>query len=719
MDFHSTSFFLQDFTDLAKGKISFSGHGEGTPGAPRGTVEIRGNDMDLGVQKLSGFAVSAKLDGKKVHIMPLSVAVVPGEVIEGSGWLSLDKAYQFNLASNGISLRSIDKLKDQNTAEGTIVLNLSGEGMLDNPSLSGTIMLHDMQIENRKIEDFKVNLGVNDGLAKASGTLNFDFEGSYHLTQKDFQVSADFKESNLTPYFEIAGRKDLTGTATGTLNMKGNADSLNRIEASADFTEFTLSFKDHQLLHTGNLKARYGNKEFIISPCRLELLRDGYLEIEGNGKPDGPISLRVDGKLPLRIAQPFIEDIDDITGNVLLSARVEGTRSAPDIRTRLTLEEIGFTVPVLLQKLHNVSGLIEGTPQAVTINNITGNLDSGTFDMNGTIDIKEYKPSVVAITVTASALPLRVPDMMDSILNANLTVSGNPEHSKVQGEIVLLEGTYYKDINMDLIQLVKERKREVASPPREIILPFVKNMELDVSVKRRNPFVIDNNLAQLEVSPDLLFAGTLNNPVIKGRAEVNSGTVTYHKRTFDVKRGIIDFLNQYKIEPTIDIAGEVQIRKWQILLDISGTPDRIAFNLTSEPPEEDGDILSLLLFGKTTREFAEREGGATRSTKEMLAEMLATTFGEDIKKTTGLDILEVETGSREEETSTASESIKVTLGKQLTKRMTVKYAAETKDGEMIQRAIAEYQFFENILLSGFQDSRGIFGGELLFRLEFR
>ena len=38
---------------------------------------------------------------------------------------------------------------------------------------------------------------------------------------------------------------------------------------------------------------------------------------------------------------------------------------------------------------------------------------------------------------------------------------------------------------------------------------------------------------------------------------------------------------------------------------------------------------------------------------------------------------------------------------------------------MIQRAIAEYKFLEHILLSGFQDSQGVFGGEMLFRLEFR
>jgi hypothetical protein len=51
--------------------------------------------------------------------------------------------------------------------------------------------------------------------------------------------------------------------------------------------------------------------------------------------------------------------------------------------------------------------------------------------------------------------------------------------------------------------------------------------------------------------------------------------------------------------------------------------------------------------------------------------------------------------------------------------MTVKYAVETKNGEVVQRAITEYMLLENILVSGFQDTQGIYGSELTFRIEFR
>ena len=97
----------------------------------------------------------------------------------------------------------------------------------------------------------------------------------------------------------------------------------------------------------------------------------------------------------------------------------------------------------------------------------------------------------------------------------------------------------------------------------------------------------------------------------------------------------------------------------------------------------------------------------------MLAGLLASALGEDVKKTTGVDILEVDTGAKAEEDS--ADRIEVTVGKKLTQRMTVKYVVESNNGEMIQRAVSEYRFMEHLLASGFQDSKGRYGGELLFR----
>ncbi len=82
-----------------------------------------------------------------------------------------------------------------------------------------------------------------------------------------------------------------------------------------------------------------------------------------------------------------------------------------------------------------------------------------------------------------------------------------------------------------------------------------------------------------------------------------------------------------------------------------------------------------------------------------------------------LDYLEVETTTDEMERDT--ETTQLTIGKDLTDRMAIKYAIGTGKSGYSQRAITEYKLIEYFLLSGFQDIEGNYGGEIIFRIEFR
>jgi autotransporter translocation and assembly factor TamB len=238
-----------------------------------------------------------------------------------------------------------------------------------------------------------------------------------------------------------------------------------------------------------------------------------------------------------------------------------------------------------------------------------------------------------------------------------------------------------------------------------------------VWVKRREPFRVDNNLVELEISPDLHIIGTAAEPKVQGRAEVDSGTVSYGQRTFEVTRGIVDFVNPYEIEPNLDIKSEISIRKWRVYLGISGTPENLKFELNSNPSESDGDILSLMLFGQTSTELAQGEGAGSASAGEMLGLLISPTIERDLKKATGLDILKAETVSDTD--GDGQDRVRVTFGKNLTERLQMKYSTESKEGEQINTTVAEYKFLQNVLVSGYNDSAGKFGGALRYRLEFR
>jgi translocation and assembly module TamB len=321
------------------------------------------------------------------------------------------------------------------------------------------------------------------------------------------------------------------------------------------------------------------------------------------------------------------------------------------------------------------------------------------------------------LKLKARDLPLMIPDTLETRFNVQLDIRGTPEKSLVSGDIQMIEGKYYKEMRLNLAESLGKKSREQDLPASKIPWPFLKNMGLDITTRYGEAFIVDNNMALLALKPDLRIYGSVNQPLISGRARVESGTVYFQKKEFTVKKGVFDFINPYKIEPAIDVQSEIKIREWTVFLNISGTPDNLKFTVSSDPRETEENILSLLITGKTTQELIAGEGGLSRSSTQILADILAETAQKQIKAATGLDVVELEyTEAKEAE---ASDEVKVTVGKELSQRVTVKYGMQTKNARVIQQMITEYKLLENLLINAFQDTEGHYGGGLQFSLEFR
>ena len=105
------------------------------------------------------------------------------------------------------------------------------------------------------------------------------------------------------------------------------------------------------------------------------------------------------------------------------------------------------------------------------------------------------------------------------------------------------------------------------------------------------------------------------------------------------------------------------------------------------------------------------------SPRQMLADVLAGSVQKDIKDATGLDVVALE--YHEAKDPEASDEVKVTLGKELSRRVAVRYDMQTKNAKVIRKMITEYKFLEKLIVNAFQDTEGHYGGGIQFRLEFR
>ena len=304
---------------------------------------------------------------------------------------------------------------------------------------------------------------------------------------------------------------------------------------------------------------------------------------------------------------------------------------------------------------------------------------------------------------------------------SNLNNLDNPEDiSLISGNVIIANARWSRDINVEkklFSALTSRKKVRKAVQEKKKPNPLLETIQLDVGIKGETPFIVDNNLAYMEIHPDIKVQGTAAAPVVSGRSEISPGIINYQSSEFTLTRGIIDFVNPYAIEPELDIESQRTVREWNVMLTVSGTPDNLDFQLSSDPRLEDGDILSLLLRGKTVSELINAEGGTSFSAAGMLSRVAASAVSDNIKSATGLDIFEVGFGNTSDDNGLAD--MNVTVGKEVTDKITVKYGAETEDGEMVHKTSAEYQMTDNVSVSGFQDSSGQFGGEVRYRLEFK
>jgi translocation and assembly module TamB len=718
------SIFINDFIQTMGGQLSISGEVEGSIGDPRGNIIISGEQLDLGGQHIESLRVRSKFADKTISFEPAHITIAPGETIRAHGHVSLDNRFGIKIDSDEISVNRIEVLADAGLT-GIIRIEAAGEGTIDDPEINGKFFLYDFEVAKNPVEPVNIEFEVKDHTVNAIARSDFTMTAQYHLDSGDFDFHGQFDNTTLDPFLLMAHPRGLSGNLTADIHAEGNASEITHAVADLNIEKLTvLQARDTrpplELINVAGLRANFEAGRFSIPRNVIALLETSQIEVAGNGHLDGDFEFILEGHVPLEIATAFVPNLQDPEGGIDISGRIFQTAGQPDFNIEIQLHDLGLTVQPLMQKLHMVNGRIRIMGDAVVLEDFTGRLDTGRFTLEGLVKIEEgFSLGQADLVINAHSMPIRVPGTMEVTMNSELKFSGTPDNSLLSGQVILLGGLYYKDFEFSLIGEVTRRRRAAPTPNEmpDLDIPYLRNLALGIDITYRSPLMVDNNVAMMILRPDLHIIGNLNQPGVTGRAEISQGSVSYQNVDFDITTGVIDFIDPYRIHPELDIRAVSEVRTWTINLEVSGTPENIEFKLSSNPPEEHADILALLLLGRTTREVAAGTGPTGLSPEAMLFNLLAGRLEEDIQTGTGLDLFQFEYVRPEVEED--DEALRITIGKELSRRLTVTYGFERKSGETVQQQAAIYKLMEFLSISAFQDTAGTYGGEMRFRLEFR
>lgn len=382
-------------------------------------------------------------------------------------------------------------------------------------------------------------------------------------------------------------------TAQGSVTEPGGP--VASLEASLPFEIDTL-LKDPEAFKTLPLKAQVVIDGFELQ--RLQLFAPALAEVDGtlsarvsaagtinDPKLSGQAEVGID-RYPLPEGLPY-EDLEDIR----LRVRLEGER-------------------ILIERSSLTSA-------------------GGSLSLSGSIGLADGKPEF-DVTVTADSMLLWRDDTVLSRLNGSLTASGSLQQATVRGNLGVVESLIYKDIelvplgvptgNVPKPQLPSFDQAGGGDPFDVVPEPFA-NWNVDVAIATTDPILIRGNIATGRITAATRITGTLGNPRPSGVINLDNAEAALPLSKLTVRQGTITLRPDQPLDPVIDVRGTTVVNNYRISLYLFGPVSNPEYDLFSDPPLPESEILTLIATGTTTAGLQDQDTATMKALQFAINEL--------------------------------------------------------------------------------------------------
>lgn len=222
------------------------------------------------------------------------------------------------------------------------------------------------------------------------------------------------------------------------------------------------------------------------------------------------------------------------------------------------------------------------------------------------LDFANGLPFTVNTTLENARLVHR--DDLSARVAGTLEVAGSLRGIDVAGDLLIGPARYVLPERLPPAQLAAVEVVEVnhpdpaaraAPPPAAPPLP----VRLDVRCRIPGRVVIRGPVLDTEWGGDLRVRGTADAPRVEGTLGVVRGHLDFLGRRFDLRESTIAFDGGPALNPYVNVAARSETRRLEAILRVTGTPDTLAFDLTSTPVFPQDEVLAQVLFNRGVNEL--------------------------------------------------------------------------------------------------------------------
>ena len=200
--------------------------------------------------------------------------------------------------------------------------------------------------------------------------------------------------------------------------------------------------------------------------------------------------------------------------------------------------------------------------------------------------------------------------------------------------------------------------------------------------------------------------------ILSGDIETVRGFASFFGKKFGIEQGRITFTGTEEINPTLDVIATHKVSSYLVSIHIEGESQKPTLTFSSEPEElEEADIMSLLLFGKTSdRLTSSEESSLSDRAGKAAAGAAAGAAAQVVGEQLGLDTIEVDFGGE-------SGEARIGAGRYITQDIFLSY--ERQLGEQSGNTVGvEYILSRRLRLKGTSSDLGETALDLLWRWDY-
>jgi autotransporter translocation and assembly factor TamB len=527
-----------------------------------------------------------------------------------------------------------------------------------------------------------------------------------------YTVDVRWTGTELAPL--ISDDRSLRVTTSGELTLAGSLRMplipsgtvrIDRFEAARD--QYHVANAEPIRLDVDNGRVRIRSLILAAEGSRLTLT--------GGFSTAGDLDVQAQGEADLVLLELIGPPFSSARGQVTVAAHA-GRSAAAGLslqgQAQLRDATLDLGLPIAFTA---ISGDCTLVGSRIRIDTLDAKAGGGTVHVSGTVDLAAGPDLSWAIEEIA----VNPQDDIEVRASGEGQIAGTWKRMTVSGDVEVLNALY--DRNVEVTDLLTVFKAKVQPAPRAQAPS--NEVRLDVHIHAPGGLYVDNDYAKVEMRADLRIRGAAEKPVLSGTIEFLTGEVTFHRRTFTITGGALDFRDPFRINPVLNITAESLISTadadYTVSVAITGTADEPRVQFAADDPNlSQNDIVSLVTFGKTSAQ-AQREGGGV-SAADVLALVPTGVVSGHVGKLVGIDRFEVDTTQAR---NTGAVEPRVTIGKDLTDRF--RASVSSSFGVEAQRTVQlEYRITRRMsLLSAWegqtQSQAGAFEGDIKFRYDFR